>query len=568
MKLEQLRADGQLRTKVGGRPVVVFWHDEQPWAIEDRCPHLGFPLHQGTVESGMVTCHWHHARFDLASGCTLDPWADDATIFDTVVDGDEVIVSERPVADRAARQRARLRDGLEHGISLVMAKAVLALAEMAPAGSRAWERDVVEEAARFGLANRSGGWGSGLTTLVALANVADHLDGADRPLALIHGLVFLAGDTRGNPPRFAEQPLDAAGQPADRLAQWYRRFVETRAADAAEKALATEVVVRGSSSAEAMMFAAVTDHVFIDEGHALDFTNKAFEAIERLGEPIAEDCLTSLVAQTCAADRSEESSQWRHPVDLVSLIDDAVLAHGDTNVATSPGRWDGASVLAWRIIDGEPKQILDDLVDALRSGAAPEQVARAVAYAAALRITRFHTQNDHGDWDSVHHGFTTANALHQALIRRPTPELMRGLFHSALRVHLDRFLNIPAARRPTASSGDLADLAPCWDRQGDVDAAGSIVFGFLAAGGVRADAIAALGRALLHEDAGFHWYQVVEAGCRQAMAWPEGSEESALILVGVARFLAAHTPTRRELPRVVEIAARLRRGDAMYEEAG
>ena len=43
---------------------------------------MGFPLHQGTVESGLVTCHWHHARFDLASGCTLDPFADDARGFD------------------------------------------------------------------------------------------------------------------------------------------------------------------------------------------------------------------------------------------------------------------------------------------------------------------------------------------------------------------------------------------------------------------------------------------------------------------------------------------------------
>ena len=35
--------------------------------------------------------------------------------------------------------------------------------------------------------------------------------------------------------------------------------------------------------------------------------------------------------------------------------------------------------------------------------------------------------------------------------------------------------------------------------------------------------------------------------------------------VGAARFLAAHTPTRRELPRVVQIARRLRRGEALYE---
>ena len=71
---DDLRRDGRLLTKVGSLPVLVVWHGDRPYAIEDRCPHLGFPLHQGTVEAGLLTCHWHHARFDLVSGCTLDPW--------------------------------------------------------------------------------------------------------------------------------------------------------------------------------------------------------------------------------------------------------------------------------------------------------------------------------------------------------------------------------------------------------------------------------------------------------------------------------------------------------------
>jgi len=129
---------------------------------------------------------------------------------------------------------------------------------------------------------------------------------------------------------------------------------------------------------------------------------------------------------------------------------------------------------------------------------------------------------------------------------------------------------VPAARLPSMSEPvtlpvSLGDLAACWDVQGEVDRAGAIAYGFVRGGGSRAELIAALGRALLAEDAGFHWYQVYEAGVRQAQAWPEGSEESALILAAVARFLAAHTPTRRELPTVVRTAARLRRGDLVHE---
>ena len=102
--------------------------------------------------------------------------------------------------------------------------------------------------------------------------------------------------------------------------------------------------------------------------------------------------------------------------------------------------------------------------------------------------------------------------------------------------------------------------------QGAVDAAGATAYGYLRGGGDAARLVATLARALLMEDAQFHWYQIFEAGVRQHHAWPAGSDESALILAGLARFLAAHTPTRRELSRVVQTATRLRRGEELYED--
>lgn len=147
--------------------------------------------------------------------------------------------------------------------------------------------------------------------------------------------------------------------------------------------------------------------------------------------------------------------------------------------------------------------------------------------------------------------------------------LLRGVYHGALRIYLDRFLNIPAARLPGGSAGDgpadLGALAGCWDQEGRVDDAGAIVYRYLMSGGDQARVIALLGRALLTEDAEFHWYQTYEAAVAQSRAWPPGSEEAALILAGTARFLAAHTPTRRELSQVVTIATRLRRGEALFE---
>jgi nitrite reductase/ring-hydroxylating ferredoxin subunit len=573
--LAELQRAGCLTGKAGAQPVCVFWSDGAPFALDDRCPHMGFPLHRGTVESGLVTCHWHNARFDLRSGGTLDPWADDVRAYPVEITDGRVVVVMSPEPDRRVHLQQRLEEGLEQGVSLVMAKAVLGLLDAGVPVT-----DIVRTGVEFGTRYRAGGWGAGLTVLTGMANVLPHLDPADRALALVAGLAFVSRDTRGRPPRFPLAPLQG-GPPPDRLSTWYRRFIETRSADAAERTLASAIATADAAAPESqrtaaadMMFAAVTDHVFIDGGHTIDFTNKAFEVLDHLGWDAAADVLPTLVPQTASAARAEERGAWRYPHDLAGLIAEAaerlperVAAGSACAVRFDEGDGAGVARLAWSILSDDPAEVVGAIDEAIEGGARPEELGRAVAYAAALRITRFHTQNDHGDWDEVHHAFTAANALHQALRRSPSLPLLRGVYHGALRIYLDRFLNIPAARLPGPGPADLAELQGCWDQEGRVDDAGGLVYRHLTGGGDPDRVIALLGRALLTEDAEFHWYQTYEAAVAQFRAWPPGSEEAALILTGCARFLAAHTPTRRELAQVVTIATRLRRGEALFEEA-
>ncbi|MDA8062616.1 MAG: Rieske 2Fe-2S domain-containing protein [Actinomycetota bacterium] len=599
--LPELQESGYLTTKAGNRPVCVFWHEGRAFGIDDRCPHLGFPLHRGTLEAGLVTCHWHHARFDLCSGATLDPFADDASAYPVEIEGDRVVIvaEERPFD--AAAAFGRLDDGLEQGLTLVVAKAVLALlGGGVPAG------EVVAAGARFGCRYRGPGWGPGLSVLTATANLLDRLDPAERALALVHGLVFVSRDTAGLPPRFPLSPLPppavpgraptpaGPGTPAApagpggspglgeaRLGEWYRRFVETRSADAAERALVTAAASLDTTGLARVAEAAATDHVFLDEGHVLDFTNKAFELVGLLGADSATWVVPTLAHGTTRATRHEEEGPWRHPRDLAAicaateerlpgLLEGAGWSGGEAPAAAAAAfeLAGGPGKLASEIGGDDPEAIAAAIEAAICEGASLEQLSRSVALASALRVARFHTQGDHADWDVVHHGFTTSNALHQLAARSPSPLLVRGVLHSAMKVYLDRFLNLPAARLPTTRNGSLGDLGACMDSEGRVDEAGSIVYGYLRSGGQRAEVVAALGSALLAEDAGFHWFQMVEAAARQAEAWPEGSEEAAWVLVAAARFLAAHTPTRRELPQVVRIAARLGRGDPLYHDDG
>ena len=566
--LVELRAAGRLVVHHDHHVVCLFADGDDVHAVDNRCPHMGFPLHRGTVCNGILTCHWHHARFDLKTGGTFDQWADELRRFPTRVDGDVVLIDVTQPGHPVARQRVRLQDGLERDIPLVLAKAVLVLLEADATG-----RDTFGAGLHFGVRRRGGGWFRGLTTLVCFMNLTRRLDPDDRAAALYHGLADVASDSVVGPPHIPLDPLPGRAPETQRLALWFRNFVEVRDAEGAERALIS-AIRRGGSPTEIadMLFAAATDHRYLDGGHTLDFVNKALEALDIAGRDAAEAVLASLPAQLAGAERMEEANAWRNPVDIVALLEDAFAELGPALVARRPhGPWQGRKDLVGAVLNGEASAIPDTLLDALRDGATEVELASAVTLAAATRIARFPTSNEFGDWDTALHTFTFANAVEQGLRRSPSQELLRGVFDAAMSVHLDRFLNVPATRLPTPDEGAepraLLDVLPgLLDRQQQVDEAGQLVASYLGAGGDPARLVAALGAALVRENRNFHTIQCVEAGVRQHELLA-GTEEAEIPLLAAARYLAAHATTTRSQRQTFDIARRLHHGERLYEDA-
>src|SRR5438132_6577497 len=108
----ELEQRGCTVISAGGHGIAVFAHDGHFFAVDNRCPHMGFPLSRGTVRDGLLTCHWHHARFDLAGGGTLDPFADNVRSFPVDVDGADVfvVVADKSAEDSAAHWLDRLEE--------------------------------------------------------------------------------------------------------------------------------------------------------------------------------------------------------------------------------------------------------------------------------------------------------------------------------------------------------------------------------------------------------------------------------------------------------------------------
>ncbi|MGH8071771.1 MAG: Rieske (2Fe-2S) protein [Candidatus Entotheonellia bacterium] len=568
--LGELKRRGCTVVSGGGHTIAVFHHDGQVYAVDNRCPHMGFPLDRGTVKDGILTCHWHHARFDLASGGTFDPFADDVRAFPvSIVDGEVWVNPAPPPRDPVQHWSTRLREGLEHTIRLVIAKSVLGL-QTAGADYRV----PLQIGTQFGMTYSAEGWGPAMSILTCVANTLPHLADEDQPRALYQGLLHVARECAGQPPRFPVMPLPTGETRPEVFKKWFRRFIDVRDPEGGERCLRTAIDLGlPARSIADMLFAAATDHLYMDGGHVVDFANKAFELLDHIGWEHAGQVLTSLVHGMATARRSQELNSWRHPVDLASLV---WAAREELPALYTQGRnsrrtWRDEDRLGEAILGDDPVAILDALKEAIQGGASPEALGSAVAYAAFVRMARFHTSNEFGDWETVHNTLTAANALHQALLRAPSVELLRGVFDTAISIYLDRFLNMPAQRFPEAVRTTVhgeevrAEVLKRMNVQQQVEEVAQLVSSYLVGNADPRGIIVTLGHAMLREDAGFHAFQLVDAAFTQYQA-RRGTDAGRHVLIGMARYLAAHAPTPRAVGQTYHIALRLHRGEELYQE--
>lgn len=566
--LEELAQKGHVVVSGADRPIVVFHNGGVVCAVDNRCPHMGFPLHKGQCQDGLITCPWHHARFEAHSGCTFDLFAGDVEPFDVTIDNGRVFVSSLPRSrDLQANAHRRLREGMEMSNSLVSAKAIMVLQSAGVPGV-----DIVRTAALFG-AQAGDEWRAGLTSLAALANLLPYLSDETAYLALYQGVRRVAADSANQPLRRKRYPLETDRIPASRLEEWMSNWVRVRHRDGVERTLLT-AIENGGQPADlvALLSGAALERVYADGGHVTDFANKSFELLDLVGWEHAEEILPTHTAHVARARGGEEQNNWRQPIDLIPLLDELcgqlpeLFAQGDGKA------WNGEVQFAEDILSDEPLSVLDAYRQAIAAGATPIQLAKATTYAAAQRLARFSASNEIGDWLTALHTFSYCHAVHKIIKTAPNISLVRGILHGGLSVYQDRFLNVPPLRLPQppdtlpAGAEELRELfLETLDRSTQNHEAAQIVGRYLDLDHPVEPLIDTLTYAVAREDIDFHAIQMVEAAVSEYFEWG-GGPQGRTLMVAAARYLAAFSPTQRAQLQTARIAWRLHRGEKLYEE--
>jgi len=79
--------------KEGKKQVLLIEVNKKIFALDNRCPHEGYPLSEGGVsDSCVLTCNWHNWKFDLKTGeCLLG--GDNVQTYPVEVRGDNIYIN-------------------------------------------------------------------------------------------------------------------------------------------------------------------------------------------------------------------------------------------------------------------------------------------------------------------------------------------------------------------------------------------------------------------------------------------------------------------------------------------
>ena len=302
--LEELQRDGRKLVKVGRKQIVLFHGPKGIFACNNRCPHEGYPLIEGSLTDGCIlTCNWHNWKFDLEGGRTL-VGGDRLRRYPLRIEEGAVWldVSDPPAAERAAEALDSLRDTLEDHEYDRMAREIARLQRTgsdpleAVRQAIAWTHDRFE----FGTSHAHAAAADWLFLRESFAR-----DEAERLVPLVEIVGSLAWDSLREP-HYRYPAASAAFEP-DRLVAAIEDEDEAAAIAQLRGALAQGL---GFAALERPLARAALAH-YQDFGHSAIYLYKTGQLIERLGPSVTEPLLLLLVRSLVYAPREDLIPEFR-----------------------------------------------------------------------------------------------------------------------------------------------------------------------------------------------------------------------------------------------------------------
>ncbi len=443
LSLAELPPGGSCTRKHGGAQIALFrLADGAMHAVDNRCPHEGYPLSQGdislTPEGPVLTCRWHNWRFKLADGACLIG-GEDVRSYPVRIEGERVLVDLSPPDPVVEERRlwASLAVGLqEYDISRATRDAVRLLVLGVPPARIA--------AAAAAHDARFAEWGAthGLPVAADALRFLPRYPGPRAAIPLAQALDVAAYAHARRPARVLSPPQDPGPEPLA-MAEELARRVEAEDTAGAE-GLLRGALARGWGRAELepAFFTAISAH-HTSFGHRLIYQVKVFDLLDAANWEHAEEILCGHLYGLIQGTRDDVLPAWASARRALDSLDLQALWE-----LPRSSDWDATSLRS-ALIDERPSGALQAMLDALQAGPPLDRLCDALSLAGAERMLRFDVAHDanpglQDGWLSVTHIQTWSAALRAAVTRWQDPRLLRFFIHGAFFCSHHRVLDGPA----------------------------------------------------------------------------------------------------------------------------
>ena len=459
-----LPTGGQILVRSGGRQIAVFrLQSGDLYAVDNQCPHEGYPLVKGTVKDCILTCPWHNYKFRLQDGACL--MGDEAVRTFPVREVDEHIeveVVEPPAAEQIPRYLRSLEEGLQEYRMGQVARDAVRLLKL---GRK--PEEIAFQAARYDAEHAEFGTTHALPLAVDILPYMERYPGVQSVYPLMQVLEMAAEPHIRRPPRPTPKPADPGPDP-QQAGKQLAHLVENEDLEAAE-ALLRGALSRGWSRdvIEPWLYAACTRH-FLNFGHALIYQVKVFDLLDVVGWQHATDLLPAHLVRIINATREDLLPEWQWFRTCMEDVESRLPQLHAAQQAITPGK---VGELADTILDGSREEAFEAITGSLERSVPLPDIVNALSIAASERMLRFNASIDSDrtvqeGWLDVTHLLTYANALRHAVQRHQHPDILRSLYHGARFINNAKPLDLaPAERLETraAGAGSLADLSIALD---------------------------------------------------------------------------------------------------------
>ena len=402
MPVTELEQQAIKMKRVAGKQIAFFMTADGVRACDNRCPHEGYPLSEGSLSSGCIlTCNWHNWKFNLESGENLFG-GDQLRTYPTQIRGQDIWVEiiDPPYEQRYQSISKSLRDAFDEYSYDRVAREIARLIKLG-----ADPFDVLRMSIDWSWQKLEFGWTH------AYAGMADWLklyhendgDAESQLVCLLESVTHVAYDVL----RESEFPY----------ADLVTAFDEPGFLDAIEQEneQAAIAAIRGGvqdgmqfEDFEPALSRAALAH-YNDFGHSIIYVTKAETLIQELGVSVLEPVLLSLVRGFIFASREDKIPEFRSYAEMPES-----WGQGDAKPRAE----------MWR-----HKSINKSMQATIACSQSPvEEIYRALLMANAINLLSFDISQQEKiqvsvsgnvGWLDFTHGVTFASAVRQQCTRFP-----------------------------------------------------------------------------------------------------------------------------------------------------